>query len=334
MDAVSQPTGATSIVYLPVATDGARSTRPAGRHPGPTRCDDGTDAVADRERSGQVRPVGLARRRAQLHRQRAVRDVDGEDVAVAGAFDVARRHDVARHDRRRRRGVAVIVGAIPDSRRQTVAVGSEVPISDDRQIVLEVVRTRILPTRPLAHRSGRIDRTAHDRRPGAVTVVVAGACRPAIVTQPKRVAGLMGGRFAHRLGGLFVADVGEHVRRMVGVRAEHVQQRDADHAGAREVRRGHHHALAVRRIDGRGPAETFQARIAGGDVDVEGPVVLRNALPHLVDQRLFRGGEGAGNAVDVERCRSDDRLAHAGPRRVLGVMAVEIEVEDAARCRT
>ena len=222
----------------------------------------------------------------------------------------------------------MIVGAIPRARRPAIAVG------DDRQVVLEVVGARILATRPLAHRSGRIDRPAHDRRPCAVAVVVVGAGRPAIVAQPERVAGLVRCRFAHRLGRLLVADVGEHIRRMVSVGAEHAQQRDADHAGTCEVRWGHHDALSVRRIGGRRPADAFQARFTGGDVDVERPIVLRHALPHLVDQRLLRGGEGAGDAVDVERGGIDDGMAHAAPRWVHGRVPVEIEVEDAARGRT
>src|SRR3954463_5494004 len=72
----------------------------------------------------------------------------------------------------------------------------------------------------------------------------------------------------------------------------------------------------------------------GGDIDVEGCVILRDPLPNAFDSRLFSIAEGGEIAISAEGNRRDECAAEGSvPGGVRDVRAAEIQEEHIGRAR-
>ena len=223
----------------------------------------------------------------------------------------------------RSRRVAVVVGAIRGLAR------------DRRHVVLRVVREIVFALAPLADVA--VVAGAHDRAPGdvaaAVAAVVLGAVGLAVVTESQVVPDLVGSR---------LGDVGLVVGKVVVIdpcgpilgvrgRAEDVHVGHAAGVGVGigiAVGVGAACDQCVSRAGGEhgGPL--------GGDIDVEGGVVLRHALPDALDGRLFGVAEGGPVGIRAEGQGGDLRTAHeVVPFGVRHVLPGEVQVENVRRAR-
>jgi hypothetical protein len=203
-------------------------------------------------------------------------------------------------------------------------------------VVLLVVGAGVLALAPLHELLVVAD--AHDRRPAgcaaAVALVVA-AARRAVVTQADVVAGLV----RNGIGDVLLVATAERVvedqRRLVIV-ADIVEDRQVRHAPAAAVVEGalgDQHRRAEDVVAAARARDPVGRRRLGGHVDVEGGVVLGDALPDVLDALQFGGAERVGHAVEVEGQGGDAALPAAVPGGSGQCRADEVQVDGALRAR-
>ncbi len=199
-------------------------------------------------------------------------------------------------------------------------------------VVLGVVGAGVFALAPLHQFPGVSD--PHDRRPAgraaAVTCVVT-AGRRAVMVQPDVVASLVRDRIGDELlvapSQRVVEDQGrfEEIADVV----EGSQVGNAAAAAAVERALGDQHRGAEGVVAAVRAGELVRRRRLGGDVDIEGRVVLGDTLPDVLDALQFGGAERVGHAVEVERLGSDCRLAAVVPGRADQGGADEVQVDGA-----
>jgi hypothetical protein len=150
------------------------------------------------------------------------------------------------------------------------------------------------------------------------------------------VARLVAGGLGDVLG-VVAERVGEDHARRVVLAADHAVDTDVGDAAAgapdgHDARRDEH-AVAVLLVRARGPDEEgfAAAHVLGGDVDVEGRVILGDPCPDLLYVGLLSRREGAGGPVPVGWRGGDGRMAGVVPRRTAEDVAIEVEIDD-LRC--